>query len=242
MKPSSFLHNKYLLMRSIGILLLCMVIGLTAFRQDKPLKLFLLGDSISLQYGTYLEKYLKGKFTIDRKGSQEKAMQNLDIPVDANGGDSKMVLDYLRTRENDTSFQPDLMLLNCGLHDIKRHPATHKIAVDSISYRENLEAIYQLLSRKKIPLVWVRSTDILDSLHAAKSKAFDRYAKDIVQYNAIADRVFSKHQVPVIDLYTFTRKFGDDRFADHAHYIPRVIDAQAVYIAGFLKQWGAKTK
>jgi len=218
-----------------GILLIAVIV-LTAFREDKPLKLFLLGDSISLQYGTYLEKYLKGLYTIDRKGSQEKALQNLDVPIDANGGDSKMVLAYLRTREKDPNFKPDIMLLNCGLHDIKRNPTTHQIATDSNSYRENLEAIYQLISHKKIPLVWIRSTGINDSLHAAKSKAFDRYVKDVEQYNAIADRVFTKHKVPIIDLYSFTNGLGEDRFADHAHYIPRVINSQAMFIADFLKK------
>ncbi|MCD0487469.1 SGNH/GDSL hydrolase family protein [Pedobacter sp. MC2016-14] len=218
-------------------LLFALFISVSAFQDGKPLKLFILGDSISLQYGVYLEKYLKGIYTIDRKGSQEKALQNLDLPIDANGGNSKMVLDYLLTREKDPNFQPDVLLLNCGMHDIKRNPVTKEIAIDSINYRQNLEAIYKLLSKKKIPVVWVRSTGVIDAIHAAKSKAFDRYEKDVDQYNAIADQVFKKHKVPIIDLYSFTLKLGDDRYADHAHFIPGVIDAQAVYIADFLKKF-----
>lgn len=218
-------------------LLFALIISLSAFQDGKPLKLFILGDSISLQYGVYLEKYLKGIYTIDRKGSQEKALQNLDLPIDANGGNSKMVLDYLLTREKDPNFQPDVLLLNCGMHDIKRNPTTKEIAIDSASYRQNLEAIYTLLSKKKIPVIWVRSTGVIDAIHAAKSKAFDRYEKDVDQYNVVADQVFKKHKVPIIDLYGFTTKLGDDRYADHAHFIPRVIDAQAVYIADFLKKF-----
>jgi len=220
--------------KQLVVVFLVMIMG---FRAETPLKLFLLGDSISLQYGVYLEKYLKGEWIIDRKGSQEKALKNLDEPIDANGGNSKMVLDYLRTREKDPNFKPDLMVLNCGMHDIKRNPQTKEIAIDAINYRKNLEEIYLLLSHKKIPLIWVRSTGVIDSLHAAKSKAFDRYEKDVDEYNAIADQVFKKHKVPVIDLYTFTKKQGDDRFADHAHFIPRVIDAQAKYIANFLSRF-----
>ncbi|RZM28198.1 MAG: SGNH/GDSL hydrolase family protein [Pedobacter sp.] len=212
----------------------------SAFRIDQPLKLFVLGDSISLQYGVYLEKYLKGLFTIDRKGSQEKALQNLDVPIDANGGDSKMVLDYLRTRENDPKFQPDVLLLNCGMHDVKRHPISKEIAIDSATYRQNLENIYQLLSKKGIPTIWVRTTGVIDSLHAAKSKAFDRYQKDVDDYNVIADQVFTRHKVPIIDLYNFTKEFGDGRYADHAHFTPKVIDAQAIFIADYLKNWKSR--
>lgn len=224
------------------VLFAATVILLSAFKINQPLKLFILGDSISLQYGVYLEKYLKGIFTIDRKGSQEKALQNLDIPIDANGGDSKMVLDYLRTRENDSNFQPDVLLLNCGMHDVKRNPLSKQIAIDSASYRKNLEAIYQLLSKKRIPIIWVRTTGVIDSLHAAKSKAFDRYQKDVDDYNAIADQVFKQHKVSVIDLYSFTKGLGGDRYADHAHFIPKVIDAQAVLIADYLKNWKNKYK
>lgn len=219
-----------------------LVIALSAFKMNQPMKLFILGDSISLQYGVYLERYLKGIFTIDRKGSQEKALQNLDVPIDANGGDSRMVLAYLRTRENDPNFQPDVLLLNCGMHDVKRNPVSKYIAIDSASYRQNLEAIYQLLSKKRIPIIWVRTTGVIDSLHAAKSKAFDRYQKDVDEYNAIADQVFNQHQVPIIDLYSFTKDLGDDRYADHAHFTPKVIDAQAVLIADYLKNWKNKRK
>ena len=225
-----------------AILLFAVICALTAFKAAKPLQLFLLGDSNSLQYGTYLEKYLDGAFTIERKGSREKAMQNLDVPVDANGGDSKMILDYLRTRQKDPAFKPDLLLLNCGLHDIKRNPITKQIAIDSGSYRKNLEEIYSILLRRKIPLIWIRTTEVIDSVHAAKSKAFSRYSDDVRQYNAIADDVFRKHNVQVIDLYTFTKRSGNDRFADHVHYIPRVADAQARYIASFVKRWKQKQK
>src|SRR4051812_4882622 len=113
------------------------VVMVSAFQLTRKANLFILGDSISLQYGSYLEGMLKSDFTISRKGSQEAAMKNLDVPIDANGGDSRMVLSYLRTRMNDTTFHPDVMLLNCGLHDIKRNPTTKQIAVDSNEYRQN---------------------------------------------------------------------------------------------------------
>jgi len=213
------------------------VVMVSAFRLNRKANLFILGDSISLQYGSYLEGMLKSDFTISRKGSQEAAMKNLDVPIDANGGDSRMVLSYLGTRMNDTSFHPDVMLLNCGLHDIKRNPTTRQIAVDSNEYRQNLEIIYGMLKSRKVAVYWVRTTEVIDSVHAEKSKAFSRFSADVDQYNRIADAACKKYNVPEIDLYTFTRKFSNDRFADHVHYVPKVSQQQAQYIAGILNDW-----
>jgi lysophospholipase L1-like esterase len=215
----------------------CLIV-LTAFNAERPKNIFLLGDSISLQYGPYLEKYLGSRFNIQRKNSDSSAFKNLDIPVGANGGDSKMVLDHMRQAVKDPEFRPDVMLLNCGLHDIKRDHKTQKIAVEEGDYRKNLEAIYQLVSAKKILLIWIRTTGIVDSIHR-KNGGFDRYEKDLKKYNAIADQVFSAHQVPEIDLFTITDLQGPNRFVDHAHFKPEVRAVQAAYIAGFVRSWAA---
>lgn len=216
---------------------MCCIVILFAFQVNRRFVLFILGDSISLQYGSYIQKAWADSVEIQRKGSQENALKNLDVPVDANGGDSRMVLSYLQTRKEDAFFQPDLLLLNCGLHDVKRNPATGVIAVDSVEYRANLNAIFALLQAKKIPVVWVRITEVIDSIHAQKSKAFNRYIKDVNQYNNIADAVCKKYKVDEIDLFSFTKGLGSDRFADHVHYIPRVIQAQGMYIMDYLRQW-----
>lgn len=218
-------------------LVFLIVIMIYAFSKKKKLTLFILGDSISLQYGTHLQRELSGSFRIQRKGSQESAMKNLDVPVDANGGDSRMVLAYLKTRIGDPSFKPDLMLLNCGLHDVKRNPSTLKIAVDSNEYRSNLDSVFTLLLAKRIPVMWVRTTEVIDSIHAEKSKAFNRYAKDVEQYNSIADEVCRKYNIAEIDLYSFTKGLRKDRFADHVHYIPVVMKEQALFIKGYVEQW-----
>lgn len=225
-----------------GLLMLaaCLLL-LTAFTIEKPKKLFLLGDSISLQYKPYLQQLLNGKFKIELKSSDSSAFRNLDIPVGANGGDSRMVFNFLKQKTKETGFKPDVVLLNCGLHDVKRDHLTQKIAVEEKEYRNNLEGIYKLISDKKIPLIWIRTTGIIDSIHR-KNKGFDRYLKDIEKYNSIADEVFSGHQVPEIDLFGFTALQGSKRFIDHAHYIPEVKALQAAYIAGFLDLWTTEGK
>ncbi|GAB3958719.1 hypothetical protein GCM10028805_53590 [Spirosoma harenae] len=198
-------------------------------------KLYVIGDSISMRYGPFLEKYVQGVWQYDRKSDDGQAAKNLDVPVGANGGDSRMVLEYLKLKAPDKSFQPDVLLLNCGLHDIKRNPQSNAIQVDSASYRKNLEAIYQLLHKRNIRLVWMRTTSVEDERHNSRSSAFKRYARDLDAYNAIADEVMHKHGVSSIDLYTFTRSLGSEHFVDHVHYDDFAMQLQAGYIAGFLQ-------
>ncbi|RCR70601.1 SGNH/GDSL hydrolase family protein [Larkinella punicea] len=215
----------------VGLLAIWLLINAV---QPLP-KLYVIGDSISMRYGPFLEKYVQGVWQYDRKSDDGQAAKNLDVPVGANGGDSRMVLEYLKLKTPDKTFQPDVLLLNCGLHDIKRLPETNVIQVDSASYRKNLEAIYQLLKKRNIRLVWMRTTSVEDERHNTRSKAFKRYARDLDDYNRIADEVMQKHAVPVIDLYTFTRSLGSEHFVDHVHYDDSAMQLQAAYIAGYLQ-------
>lgn len=202
----------------------------------KP-KLFLIGDSISIQYYPYLKDFLVEIAELERKEDNGQADQNLDIPQGANGGDSKMVLAYLKSKTNDPDFKPDYLLLNCGLHDIKHNPDSEGTQVDSVAYRENLEAIYQLLSSKGIGLIWIQTTQVIDSVHNMRSQSFKRYAEDVTLFNGIAAEVCDKHQIPVIDLYTHSVAMGRDAIRDHVHYYESGRIAQASYIAGFLQYY-----
>src|SRR5690554_4750331 len=131
------------------------------------LKLFLIGDSISIQYGPYLERYLQGTVEIDRKrdngGSPDER-----VPDGPNGGDSRMVLAYLKSKLADPTFQPDVLMLNCGLHDIKKDVNTQQYQVGIDEYERNLEAILQFVGEKGISLIWIRTTQVVDSIHNAK--------------------------------------------------------------------------
>ncbi len=205
---------------------------------SKPLpKLFLIGDSISIQYGPYLEKYLQNLVVFERKQDDGQAEKSLDVPTGANGGDSRMVLAYLKIKVNDPGFSPDILLLNCGLHDIKRDPETKKIQVGEEEYRQNLEEIVKLLKKKRIQLIWIRTTAVVDAVHNAKQRSFHRYSSDLEQYNKIADVICAKHRIPAIDLHGFTWKLGVEQFTDHVHYKEPARDLQAAYIAGFIQGW-----
>jgi lysophospholipase L1-like esterase len=200
-------------------------------------KLFVIGDSISMQYGPHLEKYVQGVWRYDRKSDDGQAAKNLDVPVGANGGDSRMVLEYLRLKLKDKNFQPDVLLLNCGLHDIKRNSHTNAIQVTAEIYRRNLQTIIQLLQARGIALVWMRTTPVEDERHNSRSKEFKRYARDLDEYNRIADDLMVRHRIPVIDLYAFTKALGSEHFIDHVHYDEAARALQASHIAGYLRAY-----
>ncbi len=201
--------------------------------------LFVIGDSISIQYGPYLEKYVQGVWRYDRKSDDGQAAKNLDVPVGANGGDSRMVLEYLGLKLKDKGFRPDVLLLNCGLHDIKRNPQTNVIQVTADDYRRHLETIIQLLQARGIALIWMRTTPVEDERHNSRSQAFKRYARDLDEYNRLADAVMARHKIPAIDLYTFSKTLGSEHFIDHVHYNETARALQAAHIAGFLRAYAA---
>lgn len=214
---------------------ICMVL-LASWHNRLP-KIFLIGDSISIHYSPYLEMYLKEKAVFDRKKDNGLAEKNLDIPQGANGGDSRMVLSYLKIKVNEPDFKPDYLLLNCGLHDIKREILTHKIQVSEEEYQQNLETIVKLLKRKSIQMIWIRTTAVIDSIHNANQRSFHRYAADLLRYNQIADEVCLKNKIPVINLYSFTENLGSDRYIDHVHYKEPVRALQAAFIVGFIDNY-----
>jgi lysophospholipase L1-like esterase len=201
---------------------------------SKP-KLFLIGDSISVQYRPYLKDYLAGIADMDGKQDDGQAEKNLDVPAGANGGDSRMVFAYLRSKFKNPAFKPDFLLLNCGLHDIKHDPETGVIQVTEDDYRKNLEGIVKLLRQNKVQLIWIRTTWVVDDIHNRKSSSIRRYEADVLKYNAIADEVCRKNKIPSIDLYTFSKQQGMEHIADHVHFDEPTRALQAAYIAGFVQ-------
>lgn len=215
--------------------------ALISIDADAPLpRLFVIGDSISMQYGPYLEKYVQGVWRYERKSDDGQAAKNLDVPTGANGGDARMVLEYLRLKLKDKNFRPDVLLLNCGLHDIKRNTQTNAIQVDAASYRRTLETISALLQSQGIALIWMRTTPVEDERHNSRSKQFKRYARDLDEYNGIADAVMAQRKIPVIDLYAFTQSLGGEHFIDHVHYDEAARALQAAHIAGFLRAYAQR--
>jgi hypothetical protein len=222
-------------MKKIISLALIAMVCMAFTTVSKP-KIFLIGDSISVQYWSYLKEYLSDSADIQRKKDDGQAEKNLDVPTGANGGDSRMVLEYLRSKYADETFRPNYLLLNCGLHDVKHDPKTGIIQVPEEDYRKNLNEIVALLQKNETQLIWIRTTYVVDSIHNAKSSSIRRYGDDVIRYNAIADEIMTEKQIPSIDLYSFSKNLGIEHIADHVHYDESTKALQAAYIAGFVER------
>jgi lysophospholipase L1-like esterase len=201
------------------------------------MKIFVIGDSISMHYGPYLKQYLNGIAEYDRKEGDEEAMLNLDIPQGANGGDSSMVLTYLKAKNKAGGIDADFLLLNCGLHDIKTDIETGEKQITIENYKENMLAILEFVSSMKQKLVWIRTTPCDEVIHNKPDKPFHRFAADCSAYNQVSDEIMAKAGIPSIDLYTFTSNLGkgSDLYCDHVHFPDHIREKQAAFIAGWVQ-------
>ena len=195
---------------------------------------FVLGDSISILYGPYLKRMLSGIYNYDRKRGEDEALKDLDRPVGANGGDSQMVLDYLSDEYQKKSAY-DLLLLNCGLHDLRTDPQSGIKQISITLYAENLDKIVALAKGMSNEVLWVRTTPINDKVHNHCSPGFVRYNSDVEEYNKVADEITQLHGIQTLDLYSFTCNLGKEEiYVDHVHFNEEVRAAHAAFIAGFL--------
>jgi hypothetical protein len=199
-------------------------------------QLYVLGDSISMQYGPDLERFTRGYFRYSRKGSELQGTEDLDQPLKVNGGDSQMVLDFMIDKDQEVFWKQDMIvLLNCGLHDIKIDRSTMQRQIELSAYKDNVLRACELLQNRGCQVVWVRTTPVDEEQHNRKyPKQFLRYTRDVLAFNRAADEVMAQLGIPAIDLYTFTCSLGEDIFSDHVHYKADIRALQAAFIAGHL--------
>jgi dienelactone hydrolase/lysophospholipase L1-like esterase len=149
-------------------------------------KVVLIGDSIRLGYAPVVSKMLAGKAVV--------------VSPEPNGGDSANVLANLEAwvvREN-----PDIVHLNCGLHDLKVSKKTKQHQIEITQYEKNLRQIVARIQKEtRAALVFANTTPLLDERHARRGADFDRFEADVARYNAVATRVMKEAGVPVHDLH-----------------------------------------
>jgi lysophospholipase L1-like esterase len=201
------------------------------------MNVYVIGDSISIQYGPYLKQYLVGVMDYARKEEGSEALLNLDNPQGANGGDSTMVLSFVKTLAKSGGIDADLLLVNCGLHDIKRNPETGKVQVSIDHYENTLRSILSTVRHMRPKLVWIRTTPCDEQVHNRPGMGFHRFSVDCAAYNTVADHVMSEAGVPSIDLHTFTCNLGPDLYCDHVHFHEHIREKQGAFIAGWLNCW-----
>lgn len=198
----------------------------------KKAKFFVLGDSVSIDYGPFLKSFISDRLDYGRKGEEFYGKCDLN-DLSINGRDSDSVLQYLKEAFS-KGFKTDYMLLNCGLHDIKSDPQSGVRAVPEDRYAQNLRESLSLIKSNSVKLFWVRTSPVDDTIHNTRNSSFYRFNKSLAEYNIIADKIMTESGVPLIDLNAFTLKLGSPEliFRDHVHFIESVSKLQAAFIAG----------
>lgn len=196
-------------------------------------KIFVIGDSVSIHYGPYLREMIKDKFDYDRKRGIEEALTDSDKPIGGNAGDSRMVLEYL-IEEYQKNARYDILVINCGLHDIRVDRYSNKIQVDLEEYKLNLIKIIKISKMMANKIIWIGLTPIIDAIHNLRKEGFLRYSKDVDNYDNAAKQIMKEYNIPCIDIYNFTKNLGTDIYSDHVHFKEEVKKLQAAFIAGYL--------
>lgn len=150
----------------------------------------LIGDSIRMGYQNHV-------------ASQLASRADIWVPEE-NGGDSRKVLAHLDQWV--LARQPDLVHVNCGLHDLKRaFGAASEVPLDE--YERNVRQILQRLQRELDVVVWATTTPVDESWHH-QNKGFDRLEADVEAYNATARAVAEDLGVPIDDLFAVVEREG----------------------------------
>jgi len=146
--------------------------------------LYVIGDSISLGYCPYLIGRLQEAYVVLHAPGNSSSSANIVNNLE----------DWL------AGYEPDVVLFNCGLHDIKLQSGQTATLPDQ--YEANLQDIIDGLTGLSCSprIVWCSTTPVIDERHQAV-KSFGRRNQGVVAYNQIADEVMTAAGIETIDLY-----------------------------------------
>ena len=152
--------------------------------------LVLIGDSIRMGYQATVRERL--------------ACVDIWSP-EANGGDSANVLAHLD--EWVAAHSPQVVHLNCGLHDIKKPFDSGRAQIGLDEYRRHLREIFDRILSTGARLVWASTTPVDEDLHH-RNKGFDRFTADVDAYNSVALDLAPAEDVTVNDLHAVIESAG----------------------------------
>jgi len=186
-------------------------------------RVVLIGDSIRMGYQQVVRRELEGLAEI---WSPEQ-----------NGGTSQNVLDHLE--EWALAHQPDVVHLNCGLHDLRKEFGSDQSAVPLDRYQANLEAILRRLRKEtRAKVIWALTTPVNEIWHHER-KPFDRFEADVVAYNRVVAEICQRMAVPMNDLYQVAMRAGRDQILlpDGVHFTPKGYIILGEAVAEAVRPW-----
>ena len=154
-----------------------------------------------------------------------------------NGGTTQNVLEHLN--EWAVATQPDVVHVNCGLHDLRKEFGAAESAVPLKDYEMNVQSIVRLVrAATDATVIWALTTPVNQERHHA-NKPFDRFEADVDAYNAAARRVAEELDVPVNDLFQVIMDAGRDEMLvqDGVHFKPDGSKILGQAVAAFVRQY-----
>lgn len=115
---------------------------------------------------------------------------------------------------------PDVVHLNCGLHDLRRDFATGTLQVPLPDFEANLRSLFtQITQLPDTTLIWATITPVNEVWHH-QNKPFDRFTVDVAAYNAVGLQLATEFGLPVNDLNQLVTANGRDTLLlpDGVHY------------------------
>jgi lysophospholipase L1-like esterase len=183
----------------------------------------LIGDSIRMNYQAVVHRQLE-------------ELAHVWAPED-NGGNSQNVLAHLDTWV--LSRQPDIVHINCGLHDIKRPYGSDVHAISLNDYAVYVRQILtQIQQQTRAILIWATTTPVNQAWHHER-KGFDRFEADVDAYNAVALGIAEELGIPINDLFKVVTDAGRDDYLlpDGVHFTEAGSALLGKVVANFIKQY-----
>ncbi len=186
-------------------------------------RVVLIGDSIRIGYAPKVAEKLNGEAIV--------------ISPSSNGGDSENVLKHLDDWV--IAEKPDLVHINCGLHDLKRSKSNGSHQVEIERYRANLRTIVERIRKStRASIIFASTTPIIDERHAKRKADFDRTEADVVRYNAAMIETLRNLDIPIDDLHAIVpnEAAGGIMRSDGTHYEPEGYDKLAQAVADCVRR------
>lgn len=204
--------------------------------KDNKRSVFVIADSISIHYESYFEKVLASAgIDYARKKSLNLSDKSIETLNSDNGGNSYKMKTYLQY-QNSNNITYDVLVINCGLHDLRITKGKDGYEIKKDGYAENLNEIIMLGKKTAKKIIWIRTTPVDDDMHAKYKGYTVRYNQDVIAYNLIADDIMKKADIASIDLYSFTDKLERPLHKDGVHFRDDVIKLQGEYVAKCLAE------
>ena len=175
-----------------------------------------------------------------RMGYQADVIRELTDLADVwaptqNGGNSANILQHLD--EWIISRSPDVVHINCGLHDLRKDFDTGEPAIPSDQYESNLRTFLgRILAEINCTVIWATTTPVNEIWHHER-KGFDRLEADVAAYNVIARKVADDLDIPINDLFGVITDAGRDSYLtpDGVHFTPEGSALLGEAVAEFVK-------